>query len=57
MTNSLLTRHRYYSNSFTDKIKQDAINLFLGMFKPYQHPFPLWEIGSDFALHNMAIMR
>jgi hypothetical protein len=25
---------RYYSNSFTDRPKQDAMNLFLGMFQP-----------------------
>ena len=28
------TIKRYYSNSFTDAEKQDAINLFLGVFKP-----------------------
>ena len=25
---------RYYSNSFTDRVKQDAMNLFLGKFQP-----------------------
>ncbi|KAH9256418.1 hypothetical protein BASA81_005332 [Batrachochytrium salamandrivorans] len=36
-TSELLTSiRRYYSNSFTDRAKQDAINLFLGCFVPRQ---------------------
>lgn len=30
----LTSVRRYYSNSFTDRAKQDAINLFLGSFRP-----------------------
>ncbi len=34
-TSEVLTSiRRYYSNSFTDRTKQDAMNLFLGMFQP-----------------------
>ncbi|KAJ3004687.1 phosphatidylinositol-3,5-bisphosphate 5-phosphatase [Thoreauomyces humboldtii] len=44
---------RYYSNSFTDAEKQDAINLFLGHFIPAESPTePLWELPSDYYLHN-----
>jgi phosphatidylinositol 3,5-bisphosphate 5-phosphatase len=44
---------RYYSNSFTDAEKQDSINLFLGYFSPKQSLLPLWELPSDFSLHNV----
>ncbi|KAI9330399.1 SacI homology domain-containing protein [Obelidium mucronatum] len=47
---------RYYSNSFTDAEKQDAINLFLGNFIP---PPPgngtgpmIWDLPSDYYLHH-----
>ncbi|KAI8927041.1 SacI homology domain-containing protein, partial [Entophlyctis helioformis] len=43
---------RYYSNSFTDAEKQDAMNLFLGNYVPLKQTTPLWELTSDFALHN-----
>lgn len=33
----LTTVRRYYNNSFTDRAKQDAMNLFLGYFEPYRH--------------------
>lgn len=56
-TKLFTTVARYYSNSFTDKIKQDALNLFLGVFRPLACPFPLWELESDFALHNSMITR
>lgn len=58
------TIKRYYSNSFTDAEKQDAINLFLGLFKPtknlgesegstvYQQRVELWDLSTDFYLHN-----
>ncbi|KAF7730161.1 phosphatidylinositol-3,5-bisphosphate 5-phosphatase [Apophysomyces ossiformis] len=43
---------RFYANAFSDGDKQDAINLFLGNFviKPGQ-PM-LWELNSDYHLHN-----
>ena len=43
---------RYYSNAFTDRVKQDAINLFLGHFVPIQSKTSLWELESDYHLHN-----
>lgn len=52
---------RYYSNSFTDAEKQDALNLFLGNFVAAKHhrpsagglaAVPLWEMHSDFFLHH-----
>lgn len=42
---------RYYSNAYTDGEKQDAINLFLGYFKPKEGKPALWELDSDYYLH------
>lgn len=42
---------RYYSNTYTDGEKQDAINLFLGYFQPQEGKTPLWELDSDYYLH------
>lgn len=48
---------RYYSNSFTDRLKQDAMNLFLGCFIPFQQPpdVSLWDLESDYFLHNLQL--
>lgn len=46
---------RYYSNAFTDRVKQDAMNLFLGYFQPFQHNYALWDLESDFFLHNKLL--
>ncbi|XP_020104055.1 phosphoinositide phosphatase SAC2-like isoform X3 [Ananas comosus] len=43
---------RYYSNAFTDGAKQDAINLFLGYFRPQQGKPALWPLDSD-QLYNI----
>eukprot|EP01031_Cornospumella_fuschlensis_P036475 gene36475-44250_t len=43
---------RYYSNAFTDMVKQDAMNVFLGCFVPSQSNIPLWDLESDYHLHN-----
>jgi len=43
---------RYYSNAFTDRVKQDSINLFLGHFIPSESKLALWELESDYHLHN-----
>ena len=52
---------RYYSNSFLDDIKQDAINLFLGHFVPRDSSgdarVDLWELESDYYLHNTHVSR
>ena len=46
---------RYYSNAFTDRVKQDAMNLFLGYYIPNHKETPLWELDSDFYLHNRLL--
>ena len=46
---------RYYSNAFTDRLKQDAINLFLGYYVPSLHSVPLWELENDYYLHNLHV--
>lgn len=44
---------RFYSNSFVDAQRQDAINLFLGHYVWKEgHPM-LWEMNTDFYLHNV----
>lgn len=43
---------RYYSNSFTDAEKQAAMNLFLGLYDPSVASQPLWDLPTDFFLHN-----
>ena len=48
----LTSIRRYCSNAFTDRLKQDSMNLFLGHYIPNQHPIPLWEMENDFYLHN-----
>ncbi|KAF8114273.1 hypothetical protein N665_0039s0037 [Sinapis alba] len=39
--------HRYYNNAYHDSEKQDAINVFLGKFKPQLGRPALWELRSD----------
>lgn len=54
-TSELLTSiRRYYSNSFTDRAKQDAINLFLGCFVPRQFHSTVaaMEAGDAPSLHG-----
>ncbi|KAM3305969.1 phosphatidylinositol-3-phosphatase SAC1 isoform X1 [Capsicum chacoense] len=46
---------RYYSNAYTDGEKQDAINLFLGYFRPREGKPALWELDSDYYLHVSGI--
>ncbi|CAB1096112.1 unnamed protein product [Ectocarpus sp. CCAP 1310/34] len=48
----LTSIRRYYSNAFTDRAKQDAINLFLGYYVPTSTGKPLWELDTDYYLHN-----
>lgn len=45
---------RYYSNTFSDQEKQQSINLFLGLFIPYENDNGehLWDMTSDYNLHN-----
>jgi phosphatidylinositol 3,5-bisphosphate 5-phosphatase len=43
---------RFYSNSFVDSQRQDAINLFLGNYVWEQGKPTLWEYSTDYYLHN-----
>ncbi|AAS51725.2 ADL195Cp [Eremothecium gossypii ATCC 10895] len=44
---------RFYSNSFVDAQRQEATNLFLGHYV-YQEGQPmLWDMNTDFYLHNV----
>jgi hypothetical protein len=44
---------RYYRNTFTDQEKQNTINVFLGVFRPWEHRYgpDLWSLESDYHLH------
>lgn len=46
------TLSRYYSNAFSDADRQDAINLFLGVFQPLEGKSHLWELPTDYYLHH-----
>ncbi|XP_076466433.1 polyphosphoinositide phosphatase-like isoform X2 [Babylonia areolata] len=50
------TLSRYYSNTFSDVEKQQAFNLFLGVFEPVEGQPNLWELPTDFYLHNPLTM-
>jgi hypothetical protein len=41
---------RYYSNTFIDQNKQNAINLFLGIHKAVPKATPIWEITNPIVL-------
>ncbi|XP_035539171.1 phosphoinositide phosphatase SAC2-like isoform X2 [Juglans regia] len=43
----ITTVKRYCSNAFLDFVRQDAMNLFLGYFRPQQGKQVLWELDSD----------
>ena len=51
----LTSVRRYYSNAFTDRLKQDAMNLFLGYYLPSNNTTPLWELDNDYYLHNFHV--
>ena len=51
----LTSIRRYYSNAFSDRLRQDAMNLFLGYYIPSHHTVPLWELESDYYLHNFHV--
>ena len=51
------TVSRYYSNAFTDTDKQQAINLFLGTFKPYGNIYHIWDIPTDYYLHHSSTIN
>ncbi|UCS19499.1 uncharacterized protein HLK63_D02629 [Nakaseomyces glabratus] len=43
---------RFYSNSFMDAQRQDAVNLFLGNYVWKEDQPSLWEMNTDHYLHN-----
>lgn len=43
---------RYYNNSFLDKQRQEAYNLFLGNYKFIQGQPMLWDLSTDYYLHH-----
>ena len=51
------TISRYYSNAFADADKQNAMNIFLGVFKPYMFTFHIWDLEKDVYLHDAYITR
>ncbi|XP_074039446.1 polyphosphoinositide phosphatase FIG4 isoform X2 [Leptinotarsa decemlineata] len=50
------TLSRYYSNTFSDAEKQNAINLFLGLFKPEEYKPQIWEYTTDYYFHHKPII-
>lgn len=49
----LTSFRRFYNNSYTDSLKQDCINLFLGHFQPRPGMPELWELENDFYLPSL----
>lgn len=43
---------RYYNNSFLDKQRQEAYNLFLGNYIYVQGQQMLWDLATDYYLHH-----
>lgn len=48
----MTTLRRFYSNTYTDAEKQDAMNLFLGHFIPRPGHANIWDLDSDYYLHS-----
>lgn len=46
---------RYYSNAFTDQLRQAGMNLFLGHYIPMREPIQLWDMDNDYYLHNFHV--
>ena len=44
---------RYYNNSFLDKQRQEAYNLFLGNYIYAQGQPMLWDLSTDYYLHHV----
>ena len=47
------TIRRFYSNSFIDAQRQEAINLFLGNYTIAKGQPTLWELTTDYYLHHI----
>ena len=48
----LTSLRRFYSNTYTDAEKQDALNLFLGNYIPLPGQPAIWDLDSDYYLHS-----
>lgn len=51
------TLSRYYSNAFSDTDKQHAMNVFLGIYKPYAHNTHIWDLQTDCYLHDPYLVE
>lgn len=51
------TCRRYFSNTFSDAEKQNAHNLFLGLFIPEYNKPAIWEHLNDYYLHNFPVIK
>jgi len=51
----LTSIRRYYSNTFTDQLRQAGMNLFLGHYIPSRESVPLWDMENDYYLHNFHV--
>ena len=51
----LTSIRRYYSNAFTDQLRQAGMNLFLGHYIPMREKTPLWDMENDYYLHNFHV--
>ena len=47
-----MTLSRYYNNNFSDREKQDAMDVFLGVYRCEDGAKNLWDLGTDYYLHN-----
>lgn len=48
----LSNRNKNFGN--LDSEKQQAINLFLGKFIPYENCLPLWDHPTDYYFHHVS---
>ncbi|XP_048577491.1 polyphosphoinositide phosphatase-like [Nematostella vectensis] len=48
------TISRYYSNRFNDADKQQAMNVFLGVFVPRNGILNIWDLPTDYYLHHSS---
>jgi len=55
LRDNMHTITRAYSNAFSDADKQNAINIFLGVFQPSKSSIPIWELPTDIYLHDKYI--
>lgn len=51
----LTSLKRYYNNVTKDALKQDAMNVFLGVYEPWRHDQHLWDMETDVHIHNAKV--